>query len=435
MSYSAYIARLQNIRKHPNADRLMLADVMGYQVVIGLDHFEGEKGVFFPADGQLSEAFAKANDLIGYIDPATGERKGGFFDEKRKVKAQKFRGVKSEGFWMPLSALDSFIDFLQLNTFSLPSEYDYKEGEAITDVMGNEICRRYETEETRKAAAQNKQGTRAETRFFPKHLETGQFLIEASNIPIGSRIILSEKLHGTSHREGKTWIDVSLPWYKRFVNWIMRRDYYPKKQLAHLIGTRNTTLSETSKDYHGDKSFRYKAAQSHMPLNDGELLYGEIVGYTSNGQLIMPAHNNAKTKDKEVTKQYGTEMRYTYGTQKGESRLYAYRIAVMNEQGLARELSYDEFVQRAQELGVRTVPVIANFTYDGNIESLTSQIPLLADGHSVLDPNHIMEGVVLRIETPNNGRIYFLKYKSFLFRVLEGIAKEDDTYVDTEEAN
>lgn len=429
MSYSAYTARLQNIRPHPNADRLDLADVLGFQVVIGKGHYEGEMGIFFPTDGQLSQEFAEANDLIGKIDPATGERSGGFFDEKRKVRAQKFRGVKSEGFWMPLSALDYLEPYVGFNKTS------FNEGDPITELYGHEICRRYETPHTRKAAERAKQGIRPETRYFPKHFETGQFLIEASQIPVGSRIIISEKLHGTSHREGRTWIDVSLPWYKRLINYILRRDYYPEKQLQNVIGTRNTTLSETSKDYHNDKSFRYAAAQSHMRLNDGELLYGEIVGYTSSGQLIMPAHNNNKTKDKEVTNQYGPEMRYTYGTKPGESTLYAYRIATINEYGLVRELPYDEFVKRAEELGVKIVPLMADIKHNGDIDQLKFFVERLSEGSSYLDKGHIKEGVVLRIETPDNGRIYFLKYKSFLFRVLEGIAKEDDTYVDTEEAS
>jgi hypothetical protein len=42
--------------------------------------------------------------------------------------------------------------------------------------------------------------------------------------------------------------------------------------------------------------------------------------------------------------------------------------------------------------------------------------------------------VGIRIETPT-GTIYTLKEKSFEFKLLEGIVKSNDTYIDIEEAS
>lgn len=99
MSYQAVVCELRNTRKHPNADRIKLATVLGNQVVIGLEHRDGEVGIFFPVDGQLSEQFCTAHDLVRRKDPVTGENVGGFFNKNRKVRAQKFRGQISEGGW------------------------------------------------------------------------------------------------------------------------------------------------------------------------------------------------------------------------------------------------------------------------------------------------------------------------------------------------
>jgi hypothetical protein len=55
----------------------------------------------------------------------------------------------------------------------------------------------------------------------------------------------------------------------------------------------------------------------------------------------------------------------------------------------------------------------------------------LVEGPSFLDPSHIKEGVVLRIESDQG--IQFLKHKSHIFKVLEGISKDDDQAVDIEE--
>lgn len=44
--YTAFITTLKNVRKNPNADRLILADVFGNTVSISLDHSEGELGIY-----------------------------------------------------------------------------------------------------------------------------------------------------------------------------------------------------------------------------------------------------------------------------------------------------------------------------------------------------------------------------------------------------
>lgn len=51
--YQAIVSSLKNVREHPNADRLKLADIRGVQVVVGLNAQEGDLGIFFPEDGRL----------------------------------------------------------------------------------------------------------------------------------------------------------------------------------------------------------------------------------------------------------------------------------------------------------------------------------------------------------------------------------------------
>ena len=63
MAYKAYVTELKNVRKHPNADRLLLGDCFGNTVCVNLDYVEGQLGVYFPTDGQLSVEFADANNL------------------------------------------------------------------------------------------------------------------------------------------------------------------------------------------------------------------------------------------------------------------------------------------------------------------------------------------------------------------------------------
>ena len=62
--YCGYITTLHNLRKHSNADRLQCVEVFGQNVIVDLSYYEGQKVVFFPSDGQLSEEFATKNNLV-----------------------------------------------------------------------------------------------------------------------------------------------------------------------------------------------------------------------------------------------------------------------------------------------------------------------------------------------------------------------------------
>ena len=73
------IVELKNVRKHPNADALDLAEVLGYQVCLPKDKYkEGSVCVYFPSDTLISDEWAdkfgvkkflrgKDNDRVGRI--------------------------------------------------------------------------------------------------------------------------------------------------------------------------------------------------------------------------------------------------------------------------------------------------------------------------------------------------------------------------------
>src|SRR3990167_1893797 len=110
MSGECIVAKLTNVRSHSNAERLKLATVAGFQIVVGLDQTEGEIGLFFDSEIALSDSFCRANDLYPRFDNEGKRVGGGFFDQKsRRVRAQSFRGEKSYGYWCSLSSLNNWV--------------------------------------------------------------------------------------------------------------------------------------------------------------------------------------------------------------------------------------------------------------------------------------------------------------------------------------
>lgn len=427
--YKAIVSAI-SVRPHPNADRLQLGLVHGHQVIVGLDTKEGEVGVFFPTDGQLSEEFVLAKNLYNESTvlklglPAQSSY--GFFSDKRRVRAQSFRSQKSDGFWVPLDYLDwTGADLSEL-----------KVGDQIDTLNGKLVCQKYYTPATLRAMRrEGPVGKPKPQLLFPKHIDTAQLRYYVNSIPQGALISITEKLHGTSGRYGNVLEIERLTGLKRLWD-KLKGGNGEKRRWVHINGSRNVNLREETKDspsqvgFYGTNEFRYNVTRN-LSLYKGEILYFEIVGYVHETLPIMPPQ---PIDDSKVRSVYGQEMAFTYGCQPGEHKLYLYRITRLNEDGVETDLSWAQVKQRAAELGLRTVPeIMPPFVLDMLPEALENLTKALVDGASSLDSRHIREGVVLRVES-EQGTFYY-KQKSFLFGVLEGYLKDNDNAVDLEEAS
>lgn len=155
--YCAYVTTLKGLRKHSNADRLQCVEVFGQNVIVDLSYKDGQKVVFFPSDGQLSEEYAKDNNLVRMKDE-NGNNIGGYMDaEKRNVTAIRLRGEKSEGLVLPIESLSKYVDVTKL-----------KDGDQITVIGGHEICRKYIPKSSRRSNNSRKSSDKKKkiTRFL-----------------------------------------------------------------------------------------------------------------------------------------------------------------------------------------------------------------------------------------------------------------------------
>jgi hypothetical protein len=437
MSYKAIVTRLSNVRPHPNADRVKLATCHGNQVVIGLDSEEGHWGVYFPSDGQLSHEFCHANNL--YREASMNkfpEEKGGMFDANRRVRAQRFRGEISDGFWVPLHNFG----FIQVTGLDV-------EGFEFDEWKGVPICSKYINPATVKIAREN-QGKKTRTAktsvMFKEHFDTGHFGKNIHEYQVGQHIIVTEKLHGTSGRIGHVQVDRDLNWIEKLAKRLGVK--IQETEWKYLNGTRRVVLEETSGTQFHDPTIRDKAFNLFKGnLRKGETVYFEIVGYESTGAPIMPPVDTKGLGDKNFTKIYGDRMYYSYGCEPTQSDVYVYRMTFANEDGQTIDYAWEDVVKRCNEIGVKTVPYISTFTLnelrvinhprledDRDLyEYFGNTITQMGSGASILDSKHIKEGVCVRIEGGINNKTF--KFKSFEFKVLEGIVK-DSGVIDSEEA-
>jgi hypothetical protein len=433
--YKATVLKIKNVRTHPNADRVKLATCHGNQVVVGLEVEEGHMGVYFPADGQLSHEFCHANNLYRIADlNKFPKEKGGMFDANRRVRAQKFRGEISDGFWVPLH----YFGFLQVSGLDV-------EGFEFDEWCGVHICNKYITPTTASAQKNNAKKTKtAKTSvMFKEHFDTEHFGKYLDEFKKEELIVITEKLHGTSGRVAHVLIDRTLTWKDKIAKFLGVK--IAEQEWGYLNGTRRVVLEETSGTQYHDPTIREIAFNKFKGnLRKGETVYFEIVGYETSGTPIMPGVDVTKLNDSGLLKKYGNLMYYSYGCEPLTCEIYVYRITITNEDGQSVDLCWNDVKARSLEIGVNHVPEMGTTSMDklwdhnrtGDErdvqEDLFKMVDHLAQGNSLLDDSHLKEGVCVRIDQHGiRPKVY--KHKSFNFKVLEGIIK-DSGVIDSEEA-
>ena len=460
--HCGYVTTLNNVRKHPNADKLVLATCFVNTVCVNKEMYhEGEIGVYFPVDLQLSMEFCEKNGLLAVYENGVNIS-GGYMDpSKRNVKAIKLRGEQSDGLFLPLKCLEyTGVDMDSLNV-----------GDTITVVNGHEICRKYIPRGKHSATAAGGAGKRAKRKakrsiapVFYEHIDTEQLAYNLHVFQPGDLIEITRKLHGTSARTSHTKV---LKGFKRnLLDIILRREGTPIYDWGIVSGTRRTVLDTFDGGFYGSNEFR----KPYHDFFDGKLLKGEtvyyeIVGFTHDGKSIMGQCNNKKLNDKEFVKKYGETTTFSYGCAPGmqyelefneqgdvvnrkpfyhQNDIYVYRMTMTNEDGEVVEYTPDQMRHRCMYMGVKTVPVHwygfipenPGSKDDDTIsagEWVLNKAEQFYDGEEPIDPTHIREGVVIRVLNRPTFTAY--KHKNFQFKVLEGIIKESAEAPDMEEAD
>lgn len=411
----AIIVRLSNVRPHSNADMLKLATVYGCQIIVGLDSEEGDLGIYFPVGVRLSEEFAAKNDLIRRKDD-DGNNAGGMFDANCRVRAQKFRGENSDGFWTPVESLK----YIGVK----PTE-----GDCFDTLNGKEICRKYVPK--RNPGASGKRAKRGTTTMFAKHFDTAQLRMNWNLIHESDLVVITLKVHGTSQRIGHVLEDKRGNWLQKL--WWKWTDNLQDWQ--YLIGTRNVICgNELGEPFHSNE-FRHRAAKPFLNnLHKGECIFYEVIGWEEKDKPIMSG-GDTKTLSKESRKLYGNRVDYDYGIPNGELDIYVYRVTMVNEDGVSYDLGWEDVKARCDELGVKHVIEMAKFipkdTFqnelivdEGIMDRFRSYCESLTEGRDLVAPNQPREGICVRID---KNPVKVFKNKSWDFKELEGINPNSNT--------
>jgi RNA ligase (TIGR02306 family) len=99
------VLKIEKIIQHPNADRLDLATVLGYQVVVGRDQYRaGDHAVYFPVDSILP------GDLQAVIFAGSTMKLS-----KDRVRAARIRGCMSFGLLVDVPKIQTYLENLKVH--------------------------------------------------------------------------------------------------------------------------------------------------------------------------------------------------------------------------------------------------------------------------------------------------------------------------------
>ena len=329
-NYAATVVDLKDFVDLPNCDNVKAALIYGNSVIVAKTAQAGEQGLFFPVETQLSTIFLGSNNLFrhhewGNIDST----KTGFFEQHGRVKAVRFRGHKSEGFWIPINSL-SFIPGIKINDFNV--------GDTFDEIDNIPICTKYISkdgpvgEPNSKRSSQTTHIVEGQFRF---HYDTSNLKKNIYKLQPTDIISISDKWHGTSAIIGKVLVGRELSWLERLLTKfgikIQTTEYATicsSRRVIKGIGKFNSDLYGTVAKEVEDKILK------------GYTLYGEIVGYKPDGSHIQKG-----TKGKV----------YHYGCEKGEHKFVVYRIVSTNVDGKTLELTWLQMKEFCNKYGLEMV--------------------------------------------------------------------------------
>lgn len=328
-NYAAVVVQIKAINVLENCDNVVGVSVLGHQAIVSKNTKVGDIGIVFPAETQLSDSYAKANNLYRHSELNADPDQKGYLEDNRRVKAMKFRGHRSSALFMPLESLAfTGVDFTTL-----------KVGDVFDKLGDQEICKKYQVKIPQSRVEKNKapKERRVDEKFLPQHYDTDNYFRNADALPEDADLVITAKLHGTSIRIANTLV-------KRKLNWLERlaKRFGVKVQETHydyVYGSRRVIKDPNDPDqnhFYKEDIWTKEGARLEGLLPEGFIVYGELIGWVDNDTPIQPS--------------------YTYGVPQGVSDLYVYRVAYVNPQGRIVDLAWDQVKEFCKDIGVKHVP-------------------------------------------------------------------------------
>jgi len=416
-NYTCQVIKLPTKVPIKGLDNLVEVNYQGNSVLVSKDSNPDDLYLFFPAESQLSHDFLHQNNLYRHENLNRDPNQKGFFEDNRRVKAIKFKGVISSGFIIPISSFEIISGGSGLSL-----------GDEFNEISGYEVCRKYVRKRNQasgnpKSAKEGILDQIIDKKQAPEHPDTGHLMRNLHKFTLDTPIVVSYKLHGTSARTYNVLVKKKLNWKAKLAKWlgveVVTEDY--DYAVCSRRCVKSVGFEELPNKNHffksGDLWSEVAKIWFQDKLNKGESVYYEICGKTYTGEEIQGG--------------------YSYGWE--SPTIFVYRIANINAQGIEVDLSYEQMKIRCGQLGLDVVPEFFKGTFGQFIEKYDNgqtyvdfEEPMtrifynrLLEKPSIFDPNVVEEGFCIRIDSSYpKAETFKIKSKKFLEYESKALDKE-----------
>lgn len=355
-NYLAKIVKVESFTPHPNADRLKLATVDGCVISVSKDT---EPGIFiyFPVECQINQEYLSNNNMFREKTLNKDPEQSGFFEDTRRVKCIKLRGLASEGLIMPIRSL------IENQAEGLPSNIENLVGtefDTLDDVL---FVNKYIPKQSRTPGAPGSRQRNKEKQYeelimenqFRFHPDTEQLKKNLFKFKTDTQIHISHKFHGTSAIFCNLLVKKKLSIYQKFLN-LIGADVVKTEYKTFCSSRKVVKDPEINK---GLQNGYYKYDIWNLALEvikehiqKGMTVYAEIVGYMPDGSMIQ--------KDYDYGCEYDPKLKYSDMTPQemydaNLFRIYIYRITYTNVEGKVFEMSARNLQQYCRSRGLFSV--------------------------------------------------------------------------------
>ena len=335
-NYSAIVVEIKTIIPLENCTNVQGAIIMGNQVVVSKDVKVGDIGLYFPLECQLSKEYLTNNNLYDKPELNIDNTKKGYFNEKGRVRCQRFRGHKSEGLFMPKESLNFCLkvgDILNI-------------GDCFDELNEIPICSKYIVKTNRtpgqpgskKSKSTKKYESKLVENQFRFHVDTSMLYRNVHRIEPNSLISCTYKMHGTSHISSYILCKKKLNWFEKLLIKLgvsIKTEEYDYVYSSRKV-IKNNELNPIAQHYYSEDIWGIVHKELEPFLQKGLSIYCEIVGFLPNGGSIQ--------KD------------YDYGCEPTKHAIYIYRITSTNVDGKVIEFSAKQVQDFCKKNGLNAVP-------------------------------------------------------------------------------
>lgn len=243
------VCKVQEVCHHPNADRLDIVKVKGWECIVGRDQYkEGDLVVFCPPDSIIPKDLVEKYELE-------------YLKKDGRVGATRLRKVMSYG--------------LVLN-----AEPSWKEGKDVASILG---ITKYDPPEP--SYSKGKGGSivsrKKQNPLFFKYTDIENIRNFMDVFKEGEEVIVTEKIHGANTRVARLpiWISNKQNLLYRIKNWINKMRGIKSE---FVYGSRNVQLFGSAKknNFYGDDVWGKVVKKYNLEniIPENHIVYGEVYG-------------------------------------------------------------------------------------------------------------------------------------------------------------